>query len=333
MIDTHEPAIYAWAEQALIHYTLDQPTIHFLGWHETLTFRVEQPVPPARFLLRIHRPRVASFVDMRQQPTAIESEIIWLQALAQDTAILAPRPLPATSGAYGVQIETDLGRLPCTLMQWIDGQPWPDDPQASRRAASALGRLLAQLHAHAQHWKAPPTMLRPVYDVAFVEAVRSRLTSAMVQELIAASDAAILQQTLVHCQTLVQELSRTPQTYGMIHADLHPGNCLLVGEQVCPIDFGLCGWGFFLFDLATSLGSLSVADRQPLLDAYARHAALSDATWRQIEAFFLISRMSAYGFALADTSQHAWLRQRVPQVVQTICLPFLKGDSFLLQAC
>lgn len=36
-----------------------------------------------------------------------------------------------------------------------------------------------------------------------------------------------------------------------------------IGVGVCPIDFGLCGWGFFGFDLATSLGSVPVADRLP----------------------------------------------------------------------
>jgi Ser/Thr protein kinase RdoA (MazF antagonist) len=114
--------------------------------------------------------------------------------------------------------------------------------------------------------------------------------------------------------------------------NLHPANCLIARHEVCPIDFSLCGFSYFLFDLGTSMGSLSVSLRQPLLEGYRRQRDMPDNAIRLIEAFFIISRMSSYGFALPDPDQHAWLQRRIPQVVETICQPFLRGETFLFAA-
>jgi len=101
------------------------------------------------------------------------------------------------------------------------------------------------------------------------------------------------------------------------------------GDKVLPIDFSLCGFGYFHFDLSTSLGSLNPPLRQGLLESYRTQRTLPKQAIRLLEAFFLISRISAYGFALPNPDQHTWLQRRTPQVVETICQSFLSGESFL----
>ena len=36
------------------------------------------------------------------------------------------------------------------------------------------------------------------------------------------------------------------QNWGLIHADLHEGNYLFHNEQIRPIDFYRCGFGYYL---------------------------------------------------------------------------------------
>jgi Ser/Thr protein kinase RdoA (MazF antagonist) len=224
-MDTTPPLFLVWARQALQAYDLHAPTVTYLGQSENITFRLAAEPAGARFLLRLHRPRTQAFAGLRQQPAAIQSELAWLSALAQDTAIPVPRPLRNRHGA------------------WV-------------------------------------TVLQPAHGPC----------------------------------------------------PLHPGNCLVTGDAVCPIDFSLCGFGYYLFDLATCLGSLDTGVRQPLLDAYGAQRSLPPGAVRLLEAFLIISRMSFYGLALPDPGRQAWLQRRIPQVAETICRPFLQGKTFLFAA-
>src|SRR5437867_1284273 len=64
-----------WANQAVQRYQLRAPTVRFLGQSENITFQVSQAPAGERFLLRLHRPLTTTFVGVRQQPDAIQSEL------------------------------------------------------------------------------------------------------------------------------------------------------------------------------------------------------------------------------------------------------------------
>ena len=48
-------------------------------------------------------------------------------------------------------------------------------------------------------------------------------------------------------------LDRSPAVYGLIHADFAPENLLVDGEHIRLLDFDDAGYGWHLFELATSL--------------------------------------------------------------------------------
>ena len=326
------PLVLEWATRALQHYELTTPTVTLLGQSENITFRIDEP-SRKHFLLRLHRPRTHTLAGPRQQPAVIASELRWLDALAHDTAIPVPQPVANRAGEFVTLIPQAAGEpLPCTLLRWVAGSSFPIDGPVAEAAAASLGRLLAALHRHASAWSIPPGFVRPSYDSAFVEQVARNLQPGVAAGVIEPADHDALQNALATASAAIAALPRTPETWGIIHNDLHPDNCLIAESEVCPIDFSLCGFGAYLFDLATSLGSLAVGLRRPLLAAYDAQRGLPEHAIHLIEAFFIISRLSSYGFALPDGEQHAWLRRRIPQVVETICLPFVRGESFLFLA-
>jgi len=67
-----------WATKALAYYNLDEYEVRFIQHHDNITFQVTPHSHKERYLLRIHRPLTENFVDMRQQPSAINSELLWL---------------------------------------------------------------------------------------------------------------------------------------------------------------------------------------------------------------------------------------------------------------
>jgi Ser/Thr protein kinase RdoA (MazF antagonist) len=317
-----------WANDALRHYELHAPSVRFIGHSENITFQISEPAG-GQFLLRLHHPITHTFVGLRQQPDAIRSELRWLEALANETAIHVPQPIRSRDGSLVTMAQVAPDQTcPCTLLRWVEGDPFPQDGGHAVAAATALGRLVAALHQHACGWAAPPDFVRPSYDTRFFRQVADNLQPSVTAGVIEPSTYTVIRQTVEACIATVAELPARA-TWGIIHNDLHPGNCLVAGGDVRPIDFSLCGWGYFLFDLGTSLGSLDVPLRQACLDGYRVRRDLPENHIRLIEAFFIISRMSSYGFALPNTQQHDWLRQRIPQVVETICQPFLRGETFL----
>ena len=54
-------------------------------------------------------------------------------------------------------------------------------------------------------------------------------------------------------QEVEQQLGKTPDQFGLIHSDLSFGNVLFTTDEVLPIDFDDCGFGYYLYDLAVIL--------------------------------------------------------------------------------
>lgn len=62
----------------------------------------------------------------------------------------------------------------------------------------------------------------------------------------------LLTYRINHATTL-KRFEQNAGRLGLIHADMHPNNVLVDGEQVRVIDFDDCGTGFWLYDLASTL--------------------------------------------------------------------------------
>jgi hypothetical protein len=71
---------------ALAQYGMAQGERCFLGHSGSVTFCIK--TQPQKFLLRIHRPISTLQGDVWQRPQVIESEILWLAALRNDTEIV-----------------------------------------------------------------------------------------------------------------------------------------------------------------------------------------------------------------------------------------------------
>lgn len=119
--------------------------------------------------------------------------------------------------------------------------------------------------------------------------------------------------------------------WGLIHVDLQGSNILTRHGDIRPIDFSLRGFGFFLFDLGTTLPSLKRELRLSFLAGYRVRRHFADATLRLVDAFFLLSRLGAYVFMSANPANHAWLRERIPRFVADECRMFLRGRPLLFR--
>ena len=60
-------------------------------------------------------------------------------------------------------------------------------------------------------------------------------------------------------------LGQGPETFGLVHGDLHQENYLFHQGQVRAIDFDDCGFGHYIYDIAVTLFNVRFRDNTPQL--------------------------------------------------------------------
>lgn len=139
----------------------------------------------------------------------------------------------------------------------------------------------------------------------------------------------MFQKAALQVQELLPSLEQTRDTWGVIHADLHSGNYVLYGEEVRPIDFSRCGFGFYLYDIGQSLGDIEASLRWHFFEGYTSVRTLPENYQSVVEAFFVGSTVENFAFLSANPDEHDWLSHAVPYVVKNHLHPYLQGETFL----
>ena len=236
--------LHELAHAALEKFGFNQYQLTFLQHLVNTTFRLD--CDQGRYLVRIHRARGR---------TAVASELAWLEALAHETTLPVQIPQRSLDGKM-IVVEEQIGvpePYPITVLSWLEGQILPQD-RRSPHHFYRLGRLVAKLHHHAQHWTPPFELNRPVYDSTSVLGTDNVFGADGVPYKELLEDVRNDLQTLhERVQVVEQRLGKNPSQFGLIHSDLSFGNVLFTADEVLPIDFDDCGFGYYLYDLAVIL--------------------------------------------------------------------------------
>ncbi|MBD2528229.1 phosphotransferase [Nostoc flagelliforme FACHB-838] len=316
--------------------------IVFLGHSENVTFRVDtrnhqnfatsgECDELTLFLLRIHYP-IAEFRDrIWQQYAVIESELLWLTALHQDTNLVVPYPIQNLSGSFitSIAIDDTSEKLNCTLLRWVDGFPLDIEPtpMQSRR----VGELMAQLHQHTSLWELPLGFMRPKYDWEQLHGSLMKLRSLVDAGTISVIDFAVLESVVQRISNVMTALEKTYTNWGLIHADLNENNYIFYAGEARAIDFSCCGFGYYLYDIAHTLLHLLPENRRAFLSGYQSVRQLPDEYQSILEAFFLAATVDNFAFFVSQPNEHDYLLETLPYVTQKLCSKYLEGEPFLFE--
>jgi Ser/Thr protein kinase RdoA (MazF antagonist) len=252
-----------------------------------------------RAVLRVHRYGYHS-------DAALRSEFEWLRAL-EAAGIPVPQVIPSSRGLEfeSVEIPHVAGAHQIDVIRWIEGRQLGSVENSLQGSAAsietqyhAIGALMARMHNQASYWQAPPGFVRHSWDAAGLVGDQPlwgrfwelpALTPPQ-RRLLLATRAAVAQD-LANCSTAADHFS-------LIHADLVPENILVDGDDMRIIDFDDAGFGWHLFDLATSLyfitgDSFYPTARAALIRGYRSKRALSDDVIDRL-GLFLSARATTY---------------------------------------
>ncbi|MBD2256063.1 phosphotransferase [Pseudanabaena sp. FACHB-2040] len=320
------------ARTALTHYGLPDAQVTFLGRSQNTTFRVEIPTGD-KFLLRFHSGIEVAGDSLRsfwREPHVIQSELLWLNAIAHKTEITVPQPVRNRSGEWVTNIaSTEFGSsIFCSLLRWVEGEHVDGEPTVQQ--VRRLGMVMAQLHQHSSNWSLPPGFSRPTHSVEQLKAATSQLDVLVQNGTISIDDYQVFQKAAAQVQEFMTGLQHAHDTWGLIHADLHQGNYVLYNnEEVRPIDFSRCGFGFYLYDIGQSLGDLDASLRSPFFEGYTSVRALPADYQGIVEAFFVGATVENFAFLSANPQEHEWLSRAVPYVAKNHLQAYLHGETFL----
>jgi Ser/Thr protein kinase RdoA (MazF antagonist) len=232
------------ARSACDRWGLDGAAIALLHHRENAVFRIDA-ASGERFVLRVHRPGY-------QTRASVRSELTWTDAL-RDSGVESPAALPARDGERVQEVTHAAMPEPrlCVLFRWVEGSPLAGAVTAA--AFETLGAVNARLHRQAETWSIPSGFERQRWDLEGM--LGERALWGRFGDLGALAGEA--RRICARAADVVREdLSRygaDSDRFGLIHADLMPDNVLVHAGVPRIIDFDDCGFGWFLYDLATLL--------------------------------------------------------------------------------
>ncbi len=285
----------AVAEAALARYNIQDAEVWPLMLSENRTYLVIDPetgVP--RAVLRLCR---AGYHTAEE----IEGEIGWLRALQEDPELSGHivRPLPARDGTYVQYIEgPDGSDVACMAFGYVDGAaPDEHDPHELTALFGQIGSLAAHLHTQTEQWSGTRQIRRPVWDWESTLGPYALWGDWRSFEGFSADGRHVLECCSAIIQHRLDAYGRTPQNFGLIHADMRCANLIVDNAgELHLIDFDDCGFGWHLFDLAASLSFIETRpDACDLIDAwlgaYRSERPLGERDIAEIPTFIMMRRL------------------------------------------
>ncbi len=291
------------AQRALRSFPVDPGPISFVHMSENITYRVAAGEGQPGYVLRLHRPGYHG-ID------ALRSERVWLRAL-KAAGCPVPDPISTRTGEEFSCVDiAELGESRWAgLSRWVEGDLLADVIKRSPADVRAscfrqLGGLIASFHNQAAGWTVPADFQRHAFDEIGLMGERPFWGPFWDHPILSSEEKRLLLRTRDAIRSALERYGKSPRTFSVIHADLHPRNVVLTQKgEFCAIDFDDASFGWHQYDLAVALLSYDqepgfATVRDALIEGYRAVRAISDADLALIPMFTLARRLAQIGWAL-----------------------------------
>ncbi len=262
--------------------------VTLLNLSENATWLLRDPAQGERRVLRMHRPGYHTEDE-------IQSELAWVSALRDSGAVDTAAPIPGRDGALLQALPDGGDTRYAVLFQHMAGkEPAPSDdlPPWFQR----LGAVTAALHRHARSWDRPAGFARMIWDFETTLGDRPNWGDWRNAVGLDPQGHALLQRTSDTIARRLAAFGKSPDLYGLIHADLRLANLLVAGDQLSVIDFDDCGYSWFMYDFAAAVSFLEADPimgelTQSWVDGYRSVAPLSAEEEAILPTFVMLRRI------------------------------------------
>jgi len=300
------------ALNALKQYDLEVARLRLVTNDMNGIFRVDTR-DGRKFILRVTLPEGGHNLDH------VAAEMDWLAALARDTTLSVPRPLPARDGSFVV--EAGASGVPearlCAIFSWVPGKNLAEEVSPANMAK--LGELSARLHAHALTYQPPGELSLLKFDRVFPFPKPVVLFDEPFAPLFTPERRAVYDEAIAWAQASIDRLKASGEPMRILHGDLHQWNVRLARGVLSPIDFEDLMLGWPAQDIATTLyyflnESFPIL-RQAFREGYTRHSPWPERHPGEIDSFIAARGLVLANFVLNDPNPK-WKQQAEKFVVR-----------------
>ncbi len=326
---------FAGVEQVLDEWGLGGSQCELVSQSENVVFRVNTDSGEL-LALRLHRPGYHTLAELNaeQQWTAalnragLSAPVHRLTVNGRGLAkvylpeISETRYVSLSEWTEGELLATMIGQDPKShgIIFPSNSEVAPSDAQVLLKYFFQIGRIAARIHNQAMTWQMPDSFERHAFDIDGLMGDAPlwgpfwnlpQLTAAEREQILRVRD---------RIRRILSEYGKNQGTYGLIHADLHPGNLLFLDDRIHVIDFDDAGFGWHQYELAVALfhyaeDPLFDAIRDALVAGYRTERSLDDAAVELLPVFILIRYLVLLG----------WIQER-PELNNSHRLPRLTAE-------
>ncbi|NTW40396.1 MAG: phosphotransferase [Cellulomonadaceae bacterium] len=322
----------AWLRDGIVEawgFSHHAVTITLITVSENATFLVRVEGEPYA-VTRVARPGYMTGTD------AFESEVAWVQSISRAGIATVPHGLPTLDGQFVAQVRDATGTTwTCVSFAFVPGRILEDvsDPVPHYRG---IGRTTALLHDHAQRWREPAGFVRHSWELTDMVGPTARW-GRWEDAGLEPTEVAVLAAAQAKALAVLADAPRTPDAWGLIHADLRPSNILVDGDRLTVIDFDDSGYTWFLYDFASALSFMEHVDDAPTMaqEWVAGYADIRPLTRGDLEiacALSMIRRLQMLGWTTTHREDalpaELWAAQTVGTV--TVAQRYLRSATWLL---
>ena len=316
-------SVQALAAQALERWDLEVSAVMPIKVRENAVFRVLL-AGGGRAVVRVHRHGYHS-------DAALRSEFAWVRALGA-SGIAVPEIIRSRSGRDFELVEAPgvAGVRQVDVFRWIDGRQLGSvgagiggDAATIAEQYRTIGALMARMHNQAVGWQPPAGFVRHAWDAAGLVGEAPLWGRFWELASLTPSQRTLLAAVRERGARDLAAYGAAPDRYGLIHADLVPENILIDGHNMRVIDFDDAGYGWFLFDIATSLYFVTAersyaTARAALLQGYRSARALAEKDADRLAAFLAVRGTTYLGWVHTRQGSET-ARELTPFLVERVC--------------
>lgn len=299
-------------------------TLELVHYRENAVFRVDAPGEPHPWVMRVHR-------QAYRTPDEIRSELAWTEAL-RSAGVRTANVRPAADGDTLAIVNAAALVEPrvVSVIGWIDGVPLAQDDSSA--AYRLVGRTSALIQRHGRSWTPPTWFTRPTWDLDGLVGPRSLWGDYADLGKLGQERRLLMDRVASLVRRRLDAFGRGTDRFGLTHADLMPDNVLVENGTPYVIDFDDCGYGWYLYDLATLL-AIRTGDpeatrvREAWVEGYRSVSPLPDEHLEILEV--LVMARLLLGLGWMHTRRETPLAQALTDTV--IELACFQAESLLRQ--
>lgn len=310
------------ARKALANYTISYQSIEHIAQSANTVYKVIDTANNC-YNLRIHLSKNERMESIWSEQAVIDSEMVWLDSLAHDAHLVVPSPIKNKHNEYVTRVDD----ISCTLLTWVEGEQKPY--LVSVDDIERVGELIGKLHQHSSSWKVPSSYTRPSYDDSRILRSLEKIRQLVDSRKIDPHDAEIILVAGQRALEAMRAIDRSSSNWGIIHADLIPSNLVFYEQEARAIDFGACGFGYYLFDLGWTCSYIHPVFRRQLLESYRKHFILPDHYVQRLESFFVMGQLETMNFWFGLPDSDEWLPAHIRSLASREFLSYVNGEEFL----